>query len=218
MKKKTIKLLVKPKISRKSDKSRRMSMKKRMRSKMGCPSRMQGKKCPCVTFKTSVRDSRMKGPNPFRWKDLKSNNIFKDRKVVVFSLPGAYTPTCSTSHLPDYEKMHPKLKKLGVDDVYCVSVNDAFVMHNWGKKLGIKRVKMLPDGNAEFTKKMGALVKKKNLGFGDRSWRYSMLVDNGKIKKVFSEKGFGNNQGKDPFKVSDVKTMIKYLKGMESKN
>ena len=214
MKKKTIKLVVKPK---KFSRKPRKKMSK-MRSKKGCPSKMEGRKCPCVTFKTRVRDSRMKGPNPFRWKDLKSNNIFKDRKVVVFSLPGAYTPTCSTSHLPDYEKMHPKLKKLGVDDVYCVSVNDAFVMHNWGKKLGIKRVKLLPDGNGEFTKKMGALVKKKNLGFGDRSWRYSMLVDNGKIKKVFSEKGFGNNHGKDPFKVSDVMTMIKYLKGMEKKN
>ena len=214
MKKKTIKLVLKPKKSKK----KRLSMKKKMRSKKGCPSRMQGKKCPCVTFKTRVRDSRIKGANPYRWKDLKSNNIFKNKKVVVFSLPGAYTPTCSHSHLPDYEKMHPKLKQLGVDDVYCVSVNDAFVMHNWGKKLGIKRVKLLPDGNGEFTKKMGALVKKKNLGYGDRSWRYSMLVNNGKINKVFSENGFGNNQVKDPFKVSDVMTMIKYLKGMKKKD
>lgn len=141
----------------------------------------EGKKVPQVTFKTRVRDESVAGPNPFRWQDLKTNDIFKGKKVVVFSLPGAFTPTCSSTHAPGYEKKHKEFKALGIDQVVCLSVNDAFVMFQWAKNLGIKNVFMLPDGNGEFTKKMGMLVKKNNLGFGDRSWRYSMYVEDGVI-------------------------------------
>jgi peroxiredoxin len=179
---------------------------------------MLNNKVPQVVFKTRVRDESVEGPNPFRWQDVATDEIFKGRNVVVFALPGAYTPTCSSTHLPGYQQKYHELKELGVDEVYCLSVNDAFVMFNWGKHLGVDpdTVKMLPDGNAEFTRKMGMLVRKENLGFGERSWRYSMHVVDGEIKKLFSEPGFEDNCESDPFEVSDVDTMLNYLKESKS--
>lgn len=171
-----------------------------------------GKKVPNVTFKTRVRDESVGGENPFSWKDLSSDEIFTNKKVVVFALPGAFTPTCSSTHAPGYENKIEEFKALGVDSVICLSVNDAFVMYQWSVKLGLKDVFMLPDGNADFTREMGALVTKKNLGFGDRSWRYSMLVDNGEIKNIFSEEGQMDEAETDPFLVSDADTMLNYLK------
>lgn len=175
---------------------------------------MVGKNAPRVKIRTRVRDGRLKGDNPFKWKTVNTDKLFKNKKVVLFSLPGAYTPTCSTKHLPDYEKKYNQLKKLGIDDVYCIAVNDAFVMNNWAKKLKVKKVKMLPDGNGDFTLKMGAMVNKDNLGFGPRSWRYSMVLDDGKITKIFEEPGKKHNCPNDPFKISDVDTMIQYLKNV----
>jgi peroxiredoxin len=167
---------------------------------------------PQVVFKTRVRDESIEGDNPFRWQDVSSDEIFKDKKVVVFALPGAFTPTCSSTHLPGYETKFKELKDLGVDDVYCLSVNDAFTMFQWGKNLGANQVKLLPDGNGDFTRQMDMLVKKENLGFGDRSWRYSMLVDDGNIKALFSEPGKVDNCPDDPFTCSDVDTMLNHLK------
>jgi thioredoxin-dependent peroxiredoxin len=167
---------------------------------------------PQVVFKTRVRDESIGGENPFRWQDVTSDEIFKGRKVVLFSLPGAFTPTCSSTHLPGYEAKYEEFKALGVDEVICLSVNDAFVMYQWGKAQGVKNVRLIPDGSAEFTKKMGMLVKKDNLGFGERSWRYSMFVDNGEIKKLFVEPGFSNDCPTDPFEVSDADSMLSYLK------
>lgn len=167
---------------------------------------------PQVTFKTRVRNDSIEGPNPFEWKDLTSADIFNGKKVVVFSLPGAFTPTCSTSHLPRYEELYEEFKSLGVDAVVCISVNDAFVMYQWGLQQGAKNVFLLPDGSGEFTRKMGMLVCKDNLGFGMRSWRYSMFVDDGKIEKMFIEDGFEDNCATDPFEVSDADTMLNYLK------
>ena len=175
-------------------------------------SRTEGSKVPKMVFRTRVRDPKMKGENKFRWKNLKSETVFKGKRVAILALPGAYTPTCSSTHLPGYEKNYDKLRKHGIDEVYVLSVNDAFVMFNWCKKLNIKKVKFLPDGNGDFTRKMGAMVKKNNLGFGDRSWRYSMIVNNGKIEKLFTEDGKRNNCPTDPFRVSDSETMLKYLK------
>ena len=159
-----------------------------------------------------IRDELIGGENPYKWSTLSTNEISKDKRIVLFSLPGAFTPICSTNHLPDFEKKYNELCKLGIDDVYCLSVNDAFVMNKWGQHLGVKNVKLLPDGSAEFTKKMGALVKKDNLGFGDRSWRYAMVINNGKIEKVFTEKGFSDNCSTDPFKASNVENVLSYLK------
>ena len=167
---------------------------------------------PHATFKTRVRNDALGGPNPFEWKNVTSADLFNNKKVVVFSLPGAFTPTCSTTHLPRYEELYSEFKAQGVDAVICVSVNDAFVMYQWGLSQGAKNVFLLPDGNGEFTRKMGMLVDKSNLGFGPRSWRYSMYVENGEIQKVFSEAGFEDNCPTDPFEVSDADTMLNYLK------
>jgi thioredoxin-dependent peroxiredoxin len=167
---------------------------------------------PAVIFKTRVRDESIAGENPFKWQDVSTEEIFGGKKVVIFGLPGAFTPTCSSTHLPGYEKAYEEFKALGVDEIYCLSVNDAFVMYQWSKNLGVEKVKMLPDGNGEFTKAIGMLVKKENLGFGERSWRYSMFVNDGIIEEVFAEADFNDNHEEDPFEVSDAQTMLEYLK------
>ncbi|MBD2178682.1 peroxiredoxin [Pseudanabaena sp. FACHB-1998] len=168
---------------------------------------------PNVVFKTRVRDESVEGPNPYRWEDKTTQDLFAGKKVVVFSLPGAFTPTCSSNHLPRYEELYEEFKALGVDAVICISVNDAFVMFKWGKEIGAKNVFLLPDGSGEFTRKMGMLVDKSNIGFGLRSWRYSMFVNDSKIEKIFVEAGFSDNAPSDPFEVSDADTMLAYLKG-----
>lgn len=172
-------------------------------------------KVPDVVFKTRVRDESIGGENPFRWQDLTTQDIFGGKRVVVFALPGAFTPTCSSTHLPGYEKLYEEIKAQGVDEVICLSVNDAFVMFQWGKKLGAEKVFLLPDGNGEFTKGMDMLVEKSNLGFGMRSWRYSMVVDDCKVEKMFVEPNFGDNCPTDPFEVSDADTMLAYLKSVQ---
>ncbi len=168
---------------------------------------------PNVTFKTRVRDTSIAGDNPFRWQDVTSDDIFKGKSVVIVALPGAFTPTCSSTHLPGYEAKFEEFKAQGVDDIYCLSVNDAFTMYQWSQRLEVSNIKMLPDGNGDFTRLMGMLVKKDNLGFGSRSWRYSMHVVDGEIKAQFVEPGFMDNCPEDPFEVSDAQTMLAYLKG-----
>ena len=167
---------------------------------------------PDVVFKTRVRDESIEGPNPFRWQDRTTAELFGGKRVVVFSLPGAFTPTCSSTHLPRYEELYDEICAQGVDSVICISVNDAFVMFQWGKQQGAEKVFLLPDGNGEFTRKMGMLVEKSNLGFGMRSWRYSMVVNDGAIEKMFIEPSYGDNCPTDPFEVSDAETMLAYLK------
>ena len=167
---------------------------------------------PDVTFKARVRDESVGGPNPFRWQDVTTDDLFAGKRVVVFALPGAFTPTCSSTHLPGYEELYDDIRAQGIDEIICLSVNDAFVMFQWGKHLGAKKVFLLPDGSGEFTRKMGMLVAKDNLGFGMRSWRYSMVVDDKAIEKMFVEPGYSDNCPGDPFEVSDAKTMLNYLK------
>ncbi|QQR91107.1 MAG: glutathione peroxidase [Myxococcales bacterium] len=166
---------------------------------------MEGKEVPEVTF----RVKNEKG----EWQDLKSKEIFSGKTVAVFSLPGAFTPTCSTAHVPRYNELAPVFKEHGVDDIVCVSVNDTFVMNAWKHDQGADRVRFIPDGNGEFTKAMGMLVDKRELGFGPRSWRYSMLVKNGKIEKMFVEPEVPG----DPYKVSDADTMLNYIAPNASK-
>ncbi len=167
---------------------------------------------PNVVFKTRVRDESIKSENPFRWQDVTTADIFKGKKIVIVALPGAFTPTCSSTHLPGFESKYEEFLALGVDAIYCLSVNDAFTMFQWGKNLGIKNIKMLPDGNGDFTRLMGMLVKKENLGFGDRSWRYSMLVEDQKIVQIFEEPGKADNHPEDPFGNSDVDTILNFIK------
>lgn len=159
---------------------------------------MEGQKVPQVTFRTREGSA---------WKDVTSKELFEGKKVVVFALPGAFTPTCSSAHVPRYNELAPAFKEAGVDAILCVSVNDGFVMEEWGKAQHAEHVTLIPDGNAEFTEKMGMLVDKSDLGFGRRSWRYSMLVDDGVIEKMFIEPKVEG----DPFTVSDADTMLKHL-------
>ena len=160
---------------------------------------MIGKTIPNVSWKTRVRDDSIEGPNPFRWEILQTEDFFKGRRVVLFSLPGAFTPTCSTFQLPDFEKMFGEFQDNGIDEIYCLSVNDAFVMNAWGKQQGLKNVKLIPDGSGEFTRKMGMLVAKDNLGFGMRSWRYAAIIDDGTIEAWFEEPGYADNCEDDPY-------------------
>ena len=167
------------------------------------------RKIPTVTFKTRVQKDVSPG---YEWADLTTDSMFSGKRVVLFALPGAYTPTCSSTHLPGFEANFEDLKEKGIDDVYCLSVNDTFVMNSWLKSLDISNVKPLPDGSGEFSRKMGMLVSKDNLGFGLRSWRYSMVVDNGQVEAMFVENGFEDECKTDPFEVSDAYTIIDYLK------
>ena len=145
------------------------------------------------------------------WKDVTTSQLFDNKKIVLFALPGAYTPTCSSKQLPGYESRYEQIKKF-VDDVYCVSVNDAFVMNSWFRDLNIKKVKAIGDGEGTFTAGMGMLVSKPKQGFGLRSWRYSAYINNGEIKVMFVEPGKNNlSEDNDPFHVSGVETMIKYF-------
>ena len=159
---------------------------------------LEGKRVPDVTFRTRVDG---------KWKDVTTREVFAGKKVVVFALPGAFTPTCSSSHVPRYNELAPALRAAGVDDLVCISVNDAFVMDEWAKDQNAEAVRFLPDGNAEFTAGMGMLVDKRNLGFGQRSWRYSMVVVDGVVEKAFVEPEVEG----DPFEVSDADTMLRYL-------
>ncbi|MDX1514645.1 MAG: glutathione peroxidase [Gammaproteobacteria bacterium] len=141
------------------------------------------------------------------WKDVSTRDLFDGKKVVVFSLPGAFTPTCSSSHVPRYNQLADEFRRHGIDDIICISVNDAFVMNEWKASQRADRIRFIPDGNGEFTAGMGMLVDKKELGFGKRSWRYSMLVNDGVIEKMFIEPQVEG----DPFEVSDADTMLEYL-------
>ena len=171
---------------------------------------------PNVTFKTRVRDESVEGPNPYRWEDTTTADLFAGKKVVVFSLPGAFTPTCSSNHLPRYEELYEEFQAEGVDDIICVSVNDAFVMFQWGNHIGNEKITLLPDGNGEFTRKMGMLVAKDNLGFGQRSWRYAAVVNDGVIEAWFEEPGLQDNHGEDPYGVSSPETVLGWLKDADA--
>lgn len=160
---------------------------------------IEGQKVPQASFQ--VREEG-------KWKTWTTDDLFKGKKVVLFALPGAFTPTCSSTHLPRYNDLAGEFKKAGIDDVICLSVNDTFVMNAWKEGQEAENVTFLPDGNGEFSKGMGMLVGKEDLGFGPRSWRYSMLVDDGVITKMFIEPDVPG----DPFEVSDADTMLDYLK------
>lgn len=155
---------------------------------------------PDVTLKTRVRDESVGGPNPFRWEDLRVREAFAGKKVVVFSLPGAFTPTCSNEQCPAFERLYDEFRAAGVDEVYCVAVNDAFVMYQWGKGLGLSKIKLLPDGSGHFTRRMGMLINKDHLGFGQRSWRYAMVVEDNEVTAWFEEPGINDNgEDEDPY-------------------
>jgi len=141
-----------------------------------------------------------------------SAELFNDKRVVIFSLPGAFTPTCSAYQLPGFEERYDDFLGLGIDDIYCISVNDGFVMNAWAQDQNIEKVKLIPDGNAYFTRSMGMLVNKSNLGFGDRSWRYAAIVKNGIVEKMFVEEGQRDNADTDPYEASTPEKVLEYVK------
>jgi thioredoxin-dependent peroxiredoxin len=159
------------------------------------------------------------GPdNEYGWVHKSTDYIFGNKRVVVFALPGAFTPTCSTYQLPGYEEKYEDFLALGIDEVYCLSVNDSFVMNAWFKQQDIQNVKPLPDGSGDFTFAMGMSVAKMNLGFGYRSWRYAMVVNDGEIEKMFEEPGKVGNCPVDPYEVSDPDNVLEYLKNNARKD
>ena len=127
-------------------------------------------------------------------RDVTVGDVFKGKKVVLFAVPGAFTPTCSMKHLPGFVEKAPTIRQKGVDDVVCVSVNDAFVMGAWGDQQRAKgKVRMLADGNGELTKALGLGVDASGYGMGQRSQRYAMIVDDGKVTELLVEPGPGLN-------------------------
>ena len=173
---------------------------------------MLNKKVPHVIFKTRLRDESIDGDNPYRWEHVSSDTYFQGKKVIIFSLPGAFTPTCSTYQLPDFEKLYPEFTKNGIDAIYCISVNDAFVMNAWGKSQKINNITLIPDGSGEFTRKMGMLVAKDNLGFGMRSWRYAAIINDGYIEAWMEEPGFSDNHKEDPYGISSPQKILESMK------
>ena len=161
-------------------------------------SNREGQRVPNTTFRTRQNN---------QWVDVTTENLFAGKTAIVFSLPGAFTPTCSSTHLPGYNDLAGVFKENGVDSILCVSVNDTFVMNEWAKEQKASNITVIPDGNGEFTEGMGMLVDKADLGFGKRSWRYSMLVKDGVVEKMFIEP----DEPGDPFKVSDAETMLGYI-------
>ena len=164
----------------------------------------EGQRVPEVTFRTRSDND---------WQNLTTSDLFAGKTVIVFSLPGAFTPTCSSSHVPRFNQLAPVFRKHGVDDIVCMSVNDAFVMNEWKEDQAAENVTFIPDGNGDFTGGMGLLVEKEDLGFGKRSWRYSMLVRDGVIEKMFIEP----EKPGDPFEVSDADTMLSYIAPQEAR-
>ncbi len=175
-----------------------------------------GAKLPNVTFHTRVRDETVEGPNPFRWEDKTTVDFFAGKRVILFSLPGAFTPTCSTYQLPGFEKGFEDFKAKGIDEVYCMSVNDSFVMNKWAEAQNLSNVAVIPDGSGEFTRKMGMLVDKDNLGFGMRSWRYAAIVNDGVVEAWFEEPGLMDNCPEDPYGVSSPENLMKHLEETKS--
>jgi len=173
------------------------------------------KRVPHVTFRTRVRDESIGGPNPYRWQDQTTEDYFAGKRVVVFSLPGAFTPTCSTYQLPDFEKLYSEFKDLGIDEIYCISVNDAFVMNAWARDQKLENVKVIPDGSGTFTRQMGMLVDKDNLGFGYRSWRYAMLVRDKEIVALWPEEGYRDNADTDPYGESSPQAILERIREMD---
>ena len=167
------------------------------------------KRVPVMDFPIRVETDESPG---WKWDTLTHDQIFKGKKVIVFSLPGAYTPTCTNNQLPGFEAFYEKFKEEGIDEIYCCSVNDTFVMNSWFREVGVNKVRAIPDGTSKFTRQMGFLVDKSAIGFGLRSWRYARIVNDGNIEVIFEEPGYSDECSEDPYTVSDPGTVYHFLK------
>ena len=183
-----------------------------------------GKKIPNVVFNYRVRtdghpitfvNTENGDENPFTWQKISSKEMFQNKKVLVFSLPGAFTPTCSTYQVPGFEELYDEFIKLGIDEIYVISVNDTFVMRKWMIDQNIQKLKFIPDGNGDFTIGMKMLVNKSNVGMAWRSWRYAMLVNNLTIENYWIEEGKGDNIEEDPYEVTDPHKILEELKELQ---
>ena len=176
---------------------------------------------PKVTFKIREGDIGEDGGCTFeggRWIEKTTDDLFKGKKIVLFSLPGAFTPTCTSKQLPGFENNYNEFKKHFIDEIYCISVNDTFVMNAWAHNENLKNVKVIPDGSGQFTRQMGMLVNKDNKGFGYRSWRYAMIVNDGIIEKIFEEPGKSDNFGEDPYGESSPENVLMWLEQGKNNN
>ena len=178
-----------------------------------------GKKVQHVTFNVRVRDESVtlikeyEGSNPYKWEQLTTDDYFKGKRVLIFSLPGAFTPTCSTMQLPGFEEYYDKIKATGIDEIYCISVNDSFVMNKWVEHQKIENIKVIADGSGEFTEGMGMLVDKNNLSFGKRSWRYAALVNDGIVEMFWEEPGREDNCESDPYGETSPEQILSDITG-----
>jgi len=170
-----------------------------------------GNRMPLVKWNTRVRDETVEGDNPYRWEHLTTADVFKDKRVVLFSLPGAFTPTCTTKQLPGFESLYDDFIESGVDEIYCMSVNDSFVMNAWSRWANIKNVKVIPDGSGEFTSAISMLVDKGNLTFGQRSWRFAILCNDGVIEQSWIEPGMCDNAQDDPYGETAPEKILEYI-------
>ncbi|MEM7178012.1 MAG: peroxiredoxin [Pseudomonadota bacterium] len=175
-----------------------------------------GSGLPNVTFRTRIRDEAVAGPNPYRWEDVTTRDLFGGRRVVLIGLPGAFTPTCSTMQLPTFAAYAPAFEAAGIDAIYCISVNDAFVMNKWADALDLEVIRMIPDGSGEFTRRIGMLVRKDNLGFGLRSWRYAAIIEDGIVRAWFEEPGLCDNAEGDPYEASTPQAVLAWLRASET--
>ena len=162
----------------------------------------------------TVKKTVMTTSGERKWLDMTKQQLFDGKRVVVFGLPGAFTPTCSSQQLPGYEQMYSQFRDAGIDDIYCVTVNDSFVCNAWSGNQGLVNVKVIPDGSAQLTIKMGMDVRKDNIGFGIRSWRYAAVVDDGNIVQQFVEDGFGDDVEGDPYEVSTPENVLDNVRAM----
>lgn len=167
---------------------------------------------PDVVVHMRERDESIGGQNPYKWVRKMTSELFRGKKVIVFGLPGAFTPTCTNEQLPNFERLYDEFIAEGFDEVWCTSVNDAFAMNKWAKDLGIEKVKMLPDGNGQFADGLGYLVDKSNLGFGKRSWRYAVVIDDCSIERWFEEEGMNDNCPDDPYEISNPEHVLEALR------
>jgi len=165
----------------------------------------KGDRLPDISFRT-----RSLG----EWKDVSTDNYFKGKRVILFALPGAFTPTCSNQQLPGYEKLHDVFKEHGIDDIYWLSINDSYVMNAWAANQKLEKVKVIPDGNGDFTDQVDMLVEKQDCGFGMRSWRYAAIVNDCTVEVMFEEPGKVDNNDGDPYSVSSPENVLKYLQSM----
>ena len=177
----------------------------------------EGKHIPNVDFMVRIKDETLSANDPYKWVPINSYSIFKDKRNLLFSVPGAFTPVCSERQVPDYVRHQHEFKRFGLEEIYCITVNDYFVVNQWANHFRGSEIKFIPDGNGVFTNMMDMLVDKSNVGYGYRSWRYAAIIDNLKIEKLFVEPGKTHNSEVDPYSVTRPDNIVRYLQTKNNK-